>query len=478
MKILFVTSEMCPYVRTKDLANFSYDLTKHLANQGVEVKVVVPKYKSMEVQRLQTVCDFGVDMANRQETCIIKKCKVGKVEVYFVENYQYFGRDFMYAYDDDCERFAFYSKAVLKMLKEINFCPDVIHLNDWNTAPISMIINESFRDDEFYKNIAVLYTIHDLECQGICSKGFLRLMGVNESAFTADKAEYYNMLNYAKMGITYSDLVVTVSKSYAHEIKTRTFGNGLDGVLRARGSEVVGILNGIDCREYNPKTDKTLYKNYSHKDYDAKAANKYFLQDKLGLPKKNVPMIAFVAPLVEDRGLEILLEALDDILENDVQMVMVGVGNAVYEYSIKFAVSKYNYQLFALIGENDELVRQIFAASDIYLAPYKLNPCGKNELIALRYGNILVARSVGSLNDVVIDVECEGGYGYKFDEFSKVNMMDALNRAIECYHDRDRWRDMVGRAMDLNFSWAKTSRGYKKMYDLASSKRKKICKEM
>ena len=248
MKILFVTTEMSPYIRTKDLADFSYNLTKNLNNQDVEVRVVMPRYKILDIKKLQTVCDFGVNMANRQETCIVKKSSLGKITVYFVENYQYFGRDFMYAYDDDCERFAFFSKAVLKMIKELNFCPDVIHVNDWNTAPVGMIIKESLKHDEFYTNIAVVYTIHDLVCQGICSKGFLRLMDVDESVFRVEKAEYYNMLNYAKIGINYSDIVTTVSRSYADEIKTRAYGNGLDGVLRARGDGLVGVLNGIDCK--------------------------------------------------------------------------------------------------------------------------------------------------------------------------------------------------------------------------------------
>lgn len=480
MKILFVTSEMCPYVRTKDLANFSYNLTKHLENHDVEVVAVMPKYKMLEVKKLQTVCDFGVDMANRQETCVIKRSSLGKVVVYFVENYQYFGRDFMYAYDDDCERFAFFSKAVLKMIRKLDFCPDVIHLNDWNTAPVGMIINENLRGDEFYKNIAVVYTIHDLTCQGICSKGFLRLMGVSESAFSLEKAEYYNMLNYAKIGINYSDIVTTVSRSYAEEIKTRTYGNGLDGVLKSRGGEVVGILNGIDYKDYNPKTDKVLHKNYSYKDCGIKLSNKYFLQDKLGLPKKDVPMIAFIGPLIEDKGIEILLEAMDDILAKDVQLVVVGIGSAVYEYSIKFAVSKYKYQMFALIGEDDDLVRQIFAASDIYLAPYKIEPCGENELIALRYGVIPVVRGVGSLNDVVIDVEKykDTGYGYKFDRFSKKDMLDVLIKAIVCYEDKEKWHDMVERAMKINFSWGKTAGSYKKIYELASGDRGKYSEGM
>lgn len=480
MKILFVTSEMYPYVRTRDLGNFSYYLTKHLKNQEVDVRVVMPKYKIIDIKKLETVCDFGVDVANRQETCIIKKSSQNGVEVYFVENYQYFGRDFMYAYDDDCERFAFFSKAVLKMIKRLNFCPDVIHLNDWSTAPVGMMINEIHRDDEFYKDIAVVYTIHDLECQGICSKGLLRLMGVGESAFSLEKAEYYNMLNYAKIGITYSDVVTTVSRSYAKEVKTRAYGNGLDGVLRSKGKEVVGILNGIDCKEYNPKTDMLLHKNYSCSNCDIKLVNKYFLQDKLGLPRKDIPMIAFIAPLVEDKGLEVLLGAIDDILKNDVQLVVVGVGNAVYEYSINFAVSKYKYQMYALIGEDDELVRQIFAASDIYLAPYRVEPFGKNELIALRYGVVPVVRNVGSLNDIVIDVENDkdSGYGYKFDKFSKIDMLDALSKAISCYGDKEKWQSMVKRAMGLNFSWGKTARSYKKIYNLANGEREKYSEEM
>ena len=208
--------------------------------------------------------------------------------------------------------------------------------------------------------------------------------------------------------------------------------------------------------------------------------NKYFLQDKLKLPKKDVPMIAFVAPFVEEKGIELLLESIDDICKNDVQLVLLGVGNAVYEYSLKFAMSKYMYQVYAFIGEDDELLRQIFAASDIFLAPYRVSSYGVNQLIALRYGVIPVARKIGSLNDIVVDIQDspEKGYGYTFEKFSKDDMLASLDKAIKCYEDKDKWGEMAKRTLKLNLSWEKTANSYKKIYDKASKNRKQFCKEV
>lgn len=473
MKILFVTPEVAPLARTNNLADFSYYLPQHLINQGVDVRIVTPLYKSSNLKKTQTVDDFGINMFNRVETCILKKVNINKMVVYLIQNYQYFERDFMYAYDDDCERFAFFSKAVIHMLKHIDFKPDVIHLNDWNSAGVSIILNEKSNLDKFYKNIAITYTIHNLGYQGICSRGFLKVLGVGDSVFDIKKAEYYNMINHMKIGIIYSDVVTTVSKSYAKEIQTRDFGNGLDGILRSREKDLFGIINGIDYKKFNPKIDDVLKKNYDSGNLESKAFNKTFLQDKLNLPRKDVPIIVFAAPLTDEKGVELLLESIDDICENDVQLVIIGIGNAVYEYSLKFAMSKYKYQIFTLIGEDEELLRQVFAAGDIFLAPYRWEPSGVNELIAIRYGLIVVARNIGLLKDCVIDQEKRNGYGYMFDKFSKDSMLEELKKAIECYGDKKQWNTMVKRALKANFSWSNTAKEYKNIYSIAIKNREK-----
>ena len=477
MKILFVTPEMYPINKTNEVADFSYYLPKYLINQGAEVRIVTPKYKNSNIKKIETIGDFGIQMAYKKEACILKSTNVDDMLVYLIENYQYFDRDFMYAYDDDCERFAFFSRAVLEMLKYIDFKPDVIHINDWQSAPVSMIINENYRKDSFYKDIAVVYTIHSLSNQGICSKGFLKLLGTDENVFNIEKTEYYNMINYMKMGMVYSDLITTLSKTYAEEILTRDFGNGLDGVLNTRKKELCGIVNGIDYKEYNPKTDKIIAKNYSEKNYINKLENKYALQERLNLPQKDVPVIAFIAPLLEEKGIELLLESMDSICEKDVQVVIIGVGNAVYEYSLKFAMSKYMYQVHVLIGEDEELERQVFAASDIFLAPYRIAPYGQNEIIALRYGSVLVARKTGCLNDIVVDAEDENGYGYKFEKFTSKDMLASLDRALECYKEKDKWDQLVYRNLKLNFSWKKTATNYKKVYERAIKNRKEFVKK-
>ena len=403
-------------------------------------------------------------MLNKVETCILKKTNIDKIFVYLIENYQYFGRDFMYAYDDDCERFAFFSKAVIYMLKRIDFKPDIIHLNDWNTAGISIILNEKCKVDSSYKNIKIVYTIHNLAYQGICSRSFLRVLGVEDDAFDVKKAEYYNMINHMKIGIVYSDVITTLSRAYAKEIQNRDYGNGLDGVLRSRDKDLFGIINGIDYKKYNPKIDKCLKKNYDYKNVESKVINKAFLQDKLNLPRKDVPMIVFAAPLTEEKGVEILLESIETICEEDAQLIIIGVGNAVYEYSLKFVMSKYKYQIFTFVGEDDELLRQIFAASDIFLAPYRYGVSGLNELIAIRYGVVMVARDVGLLEDCVIDVEHENGYGYLFQKFSKDSMLDALKRAMDDYLNKSNWNKIVKRNLMANFSWSNTAKEYKNIY--------------
>lgn len=477
MKVLFVTPEVYPINRTNEVANFSYYLPQYLNNQGIETRIVTPRYKNSNIKKMQIIGDFGIQMAYKKETCILKSSTVDNMMIYFIENYQYFDRDFMYAYDDDCERFAFFSRAVLEMLKHIDFRPDVIHINDWQTAPISMIINEKYREDSFYKDIAVVYTIHNLANQGICSKGFLKLLGTDDEVFNIEKTEYYNMINYMKMGIVYSDLITTLSKTYAEEILTRDYGNGLNGVLNTRKDELFGIINGIDYKDYNPKTDKRIFKNYSEKNFSNKKENKYNLQEKLGLPQKDVPIIAFIAPLLEEKGVELLLECMDEICDKDVQVIIIGVGNAVYEYSLKFAMSKYMYQVYTLIGEDKELERQVFSASDIFLAPYRIEPCGVNELVALRYGAILVAKKTGCLNEIIINADEDKGCGYKFDKFTSKDMLVALDKALECYKDKEKWEQLVNRTLKLNFSWKKTATNYKKVYEKAIKNRKEFCKK-
>lgn len=477
-KILFVSAEVSPFAKTGGLADVSGSLPRVLSAMGNDVRVVMPGYKSISAEK-KYIADFPVWMDSKTEECIVREGgmdyksdnKTGKVPVYFVDNYNYFYRDGIYCFYDDGERFAFFCKAVLEMLPQIGFQPDVIHCNDWHTGPICMLLKEKYAKTSFYENISTIYTIHNLQYQGLFSGDLLRLFEVGGEVFTPEKVEFYGSFNFMKAGLVYADIINTVSETYAKEIQTPEYGEKLEGLLEKRSVDLYGIVNGIDYEEFNPEKDARIVKNFNADTLSDKKANKYALQQELGLPQRDVPVMGIVSRLTGQKGLNLVVEILDKILERDVQFVLLGSGDENYESYFKNLKVRYPEKAGVYIGFNAVLAQKIYAGCDIFLMPSLFEPCGLGQLISLRYGTIPVVRATGGLAETVTDIDAhpEEGNGFSFREFSSAELSKAVERALNMYEAKpEKWEQMVVRAMKQDYSWKKSAEKYVELYKKAT----------
>jgi starch synthase len=481
LKILYISAEVSPLAKTGGLADVAGSLPKALASLGHDVRVVMPKYKMIDAG-MRYCTDFPVQLGNKKETCIIRESsmeyrfngKNGTLPVYFVDNYNYFDRDGIYCYMDDAERFTFFCKASIEMLPEINFKPDVIHCNDWHTGPVCMLLDEIYQNRDFYKNIATVYTVHNLEYQGNFSKELISLFNVGENVFTPEKVEFYGMFSFMKAGLVYADKINTVSQVYAKEIQTQQYGEKMEGILRKRRNDLFGIVNGIDYEKFDPSTDPVIYKNYSLDNFKAKKENKYALQKEMNLPVGDVPVIGLISRLSGQKGLELVIEKMSEIMRNELQFVLLGMGDRYYENAFKDFRIKYPEKIGVYIGFNAELAQRIYAGSDMFLMPSRFEPCGLGQLISLRYGTIPIVRSTGGLAETIVDFNenKESGNGFSFKKFSPNEMYKAVERALRVYYEAPViWESLVKRALASDFSWNKPALKYLDIYFLALKSR-------
>jgi len=484
MRILFVSPEMEPLAKVGGLADVVGALPKELQKLGCNVRVVIPLYRQVrgyvkkaglrlrDLKRDVTVCIDFLPYRGK-----IKEVVLGDVSVYLLENDIFFNREHIYStpqgdYEDNDLRFGFLSIGALEVAKTLGFKPDIIHCHDWQTAlvPVSLKWRKHLRDDPFFKESKTVFTIHNISYQGLFGKELLEKFGLPWYIFTPQGIEFYGKVNLLKGGIIYSDLVTTVSPTYAKEIKTPEYGFGLEGVLRWISQDpgrLVGVLNGIDYEVWNPKTDEALYANYDSDNLGGKLQNKVRLKEETGLSKNgNKPLIGIVSRLAEQKGIDLIVEAFPQIFDLGFQMVVLGSGDEKYERMLENAMNTYKGNLSVNIGFNDQLARRIYAGSDMFLMPSRFEPCGLGQMIALRYGSIPVVRGTGGLLDTVIDytVDKKRGNGFVFHEFSKVSLLDALIRAISVYENEVEWRELVRRAMNEDFSWGSSSRKYLELY--------------
>jgi starch synthase len=360
------------------------------------------------------------------------------------------------------------------MLPEINFKPDIIHCNDWHTGPVCMLLNETYRNQDFYKNIASVYTVHNLEYQGNFSKEVFSLFNVGEDVFTPEKVEFYDMFSFMKAGLVYADKINTVSQVYAKEIQTQQYGEKMEGILRKRRNDLFGIVNGIDYEEFDPSTDPVIYRNYSLKDFKVKKENKYALQKEMNLPVGDVPVIGLISRLSGQKGLELIMKKMSEIMNNELQFVLLGMGDQYYEKAFKNFKIKYPEKIGVYIGFNAELAQRIYAGSDMFLMPSRFEPCGLGQLISLRYGTISIVRSTGGLAETIIDFDedKEYGNGFSFKKFSPNEMYKAVERALKVYYETPViWESLVKRALASDFSWNKPASKYLDIYFLALNSR-------
>jgi len=469
VKVLMVASEGHPFIKTGGLADVIGSLPAALKNNNVDVRVVLPKYMDIPdffTSQMERMAEFEVDLAWRKQYCGIEKMIYQGIIFYFVDNEYYFKRHGLYGFFDEAERFGYFSLAVLAMLPWIDFKPDIIHLHDWQASLVPVFLKTKFNCNPFYQHIKTVLTIHNLKYQGVFSKDVLGdVLGLDDVLYDEKKMEFFGAINYLKGGIAYADLISTVSKTYAEEIKSSYFGENLDGILRQK-DDIRGIINGIDQKVFNPRTDPHLIYHYQNR-YETKVKNKEYMQAKLGLPVgRDIPMIAFISRLVEQKGLDLILRVLPDLMAKDLQLVILGTGDSVYEQSLKDWSKSHEHQFSINLMYSESFAHQLYAASDMMLLPSKFEPCGLTQLIALRYGSIPIVRETGGLKDTVIPYHpgLGTGSGFTFFRYNAHDMLNAIERALDLYQDKARWSSLVCHAMNQDFGWDHSAHEYVAMY--------------
>lgn len=474
LKVLYVASEAVPFVKTGGLADVAGSLPKELKQKGVDVRVVIPKYSGIKEEyrnNMEHIYDGEINVSWRKKYLGIDRYDYKDVPFYFIDNQEYFYREGYYGYPDDVERFTFFCRAVLEMLPHIDFWPDVIHMNDWQTGLISVYLKLEHNEDVRYNKIKTVYTIHNLKYQGRFWKGYLPdVLGLDWKCFNNGDLEYFDDINFMKGAIVYSDKVTTVSRSYAKEIQDPYYGEGLEDMLQKRDADLSGIINGLDYEDYNPETDKYIFKNFDvHNAIVIKGDNKEQLQKKLGLPvNRKIPMIGMVTRLVEAKGLDLVTRILDELLEyENVQFVILGTGDRQYEDWFKGLVWRYPKKVSANIFFNNELAHQIYAASDLFLMPSQYEPCGIGQLIALRYGTVPIVRATGGLKDTVeaYNNYTQTGNGFSFNNYNAHELLFSIKRAIDGIADDRKHIHLVENAMTADYSWEESAKQYKELYN-------------
>ena len=474
--ILFVASESVPFIKTGGLADVVGSLPKSLDKEKYDVRIFIPKYGCMKQamkDRLDYKTNFYMDFNWKSVYVGIMEAVVDGITYYFLDNEYYFSGPKPYCDDAlfEIEKYAFYSKAVLSALPSIDFKPDIIHCHDWQTGLIPVYLKERFADNEFYQDIKTVMTIHNLKFQGKWNIDTVKnITGLSEYYFTNDKLESYGDANLLKGGIVYADTVTTVSNTYAQEVKTEFYGEGLHGLLQAREGELKGIVNGIDYTDFNPESNPLIYNNYTVDNFrKEKSKNKRALQKELGLKQDDKTMlIGIVSRLTDQKGFDLIAYMMEEMCQDNVQFVILGTGSGQYEDMFRYFADKYPDKVSANIYYSEPLSHQIYAASDAFLMPSLFEPCGLSQLMALRYGTLPIVRETGGLKDTVEPYnEYEGtGTGFSFTNYNAHEMLNTLRYAEDVYYNsKRRWNKMVERAMNADFSWNVSAKKYEEMYE-------------
>ena len=469
-KVIFLGSEAAPFIATGGLADVLGSLPKALAkNKNLDVSVILPMYSAINPDfraKFEFVTNFNVSVGWRLQYAGVFRYEYQGVKFYFIDNEYYFKREGnIYGFYDDGERFAFFSRAALDTISRLDIYPDVLNCNDWQTAASVIYLKGMYYGDEKFRNIKTVFTIHNIEYQGIFSMDtFGDLFGFSESI--KQYVEFNFSVNLMKGAIEMSDIVSTVSPTYAEEIKNTFFAHGLENIIIRNQHKLHGILNGIDLDYYNPETDKYLFKNYSLDDMSGKAVCKKELQKMLNLPvREDVPIIALISRLVSHKGLDLLRAVIESLLTEDVQVIILGKGEIGYENFFTHIANCYKGKCATIIAYNQDLSRKIYSGADIFLMPSKMEPCGLSQMIASRYGTVPVVRETGGLNDSIKAYTGVKGNGFTFHDYNAHDMLYVLNDAIRTFHDKTAWADVQRKAMESDFSWNASAKEYEKMYN-------------
>lgn len=475
MQIVFASAECAPFVKTGGLGDVAGSLPAALVRAGAEVIVMVPKYATIKDEykaQMEHFSDFYVSLGWRNEYCGLEKLEHDGVTYMFIDNERYFARDYPYGFFDDGERFAFFSKAITESLQHLpaGFECDILHCNDWQTALAPVFLREFYQGLPLYDRVKTVFSIHNVAFQGQFSDTVMEdILGVAHIPAAASQLRCDACsINYMLGALRYADAITTVSPTYANEIQTPEFGEGLDGVLRERSYALQGILNGIDVTGFDPATDKRIAANYTVEDRSGKAVCKAKLQEELGLEvRDDRPLMVMVTRLTRQKGMDLVMYALDRILAGGVQVAVLGTGDRDYEDGLRYFQDKYPGTMAARIEFDPALSQRMYAAADMFLMPSKFEPCGLSQIIAMRYGTLPIVRETGGLKDTVIPYnEFTGeGTGFSFSNFNGDEMGDAVFRAARLFWDnRDAWNQLVTQAMSQDFSWTRSADKYLDLY--------------
>ena len=471
MKVLYATSEARPFAASGGLADVAGSLPQAIRARLVGCRVVMPLYESVpEALRaeMRFVTSFSVPVSWRRQYCGVFEARYGGVVYYLLDNQYYFKRAGLYGHYDDAERFAFFSRAILELIDHIDFHPDIIHCNDWQTGLTPVYYNLFYAGRPGYENIRTVYTIHNIQYQGKYGMEILGdVFGIPE--YAASLVEQDGCVNLMKGGIEAADKVTTVSPTYATEICDPWFSFGLDSILRARGWKLSGILNGIDVDSYNPASDTVIAQNYTAEDPSGKAQCKAALQAELGLPvMADIPLIVMVTRLVSHKGLDLVKYVLDELLQEPVQVAILGSGDWAYETFFREMQAHYPDKFCFYEGFVPDLARRFYAGGDIFLMPSKSEPCGLAQMVACRYGDLVVVRETGGLKDSITDCGDGEGIGFTFKTYNAGDMLNAIHRALGVYRSAEDHEAVRRRAMETDFSWGKSANEYIRLYRAAA----------
>ena len=474
LKILFLSAEVDPYAKTGGLADVAGSLPKTIRRRGHDIRIAMPAFRRIDKQRFgleQAIDSISISMNVETWPATIYQATMDDgVPIYFTDNAHYFDRENIYGYEDDADRFVFFCRTALEMCKHMDWRPDIVHCNDWHTGIVPNWLHTIYAEVPFFKDVATVYTIHNLQYQGIYGPRVLRIAGIEEYGLvvhpevTQDLNEVVDLM---ARGILFADVINTVSPTYAKEILTPEFGERLDPLLRDRQDHLFGILNGIDVKTWNPATDNTIAAMYDVDSLDRRTENKLALQVELDLPQRpDVPLLGIITRLADQKGLDILEDAIDHILDLDVQFVLLGTGEQHYHNLFQRVAEDYPDKAGISLTFNAPLARKIYAGSDMFLMPSRFEPCGLGQMISMRYGSVPVVRSVGGLADTVQDFTPQTGEGdgFTFTDYDPWALFAAVVRAVESYQYVDAWRGLQERGMRTDFSWERSAQEYVRLY--------------
>jgi len=470
MNVLFISTEALPFAKSGGLGDVIGTLPRELVRKGVDARVIMPLYKPTKEKyqkQLNKVCEIETHVAWRVKYCALYELEYESVIFYFIDNEEYFGRDRYYGFYDDGERFAYFCRAVLDLLRYIpKYKPDILHCNEWQTALVPIYLKTIYRKQVEYVNLRTVFTIHNIEYQGQYDKAILGdLFGIDQSDYSLVELE--GCINLLKGAVVTCDKLTTVSPSYAEEIQYDFFGRGLEGIIRENSYKLCGILNGIDGREFNPWFDKHLKARYSAKSSDKKLVNKLALQEQMGLDANpEIPVIGMITRLVSHKGIDLLINVFDELMEENIQMVILGSGEKQYEDFFNTKVKQYPDKMAIYMGFGSELPNRIYAGADMFLMPSISEPCGLVQMICTKYGTIPIVRATGGLKDSIVSYNPQEktGNGITFLQVNAQDMLGAVKRAISLYWDKLEWDTLMQNAFASDFSWKRSAGEYISVY--------------